>query len=72
VTYDRNSAAPLGSPLTPRELQVIAAFRDHVTYRDTAASLGISEFTVKEHLANARSRRGVRRTWELFAEIVPA
>jgi DNA-binding CsgD family transcriptional regulator len=72
MTYDRNSAAPLGSPLTRREREVIAAMREHVTYQATADALGISPFTVKEHLANARSRRGVRRTWELFAEVVPA
>jgi DNA-binding CsgD family transcriptional regulator len=66
VTYDRTTIAPLGSPLTARELEVIAAFREHKSYRAAAAALKISESTVKEHLANARSRRGVHRTWELF------
>jgi DNA-binding CsgD family transcriptional regulator len=72
VTYDRRSVAPPGSPLTDRELQVIAAIREHVTYREAAGALGISEFTVKEHLANARSRCGVRRTWELFGMLAVA
>lgn len=66
MSFDRESIAPPGSPLTVRELQVIAAYRKHKTYAAAAAALGISEHTVKEHLANARSRRGVHRTWELF------
>lgn len=67
MSFDRATIAPPGSPCTVRELQVIAAYRRHKSYRGAASELGISEHTVKEHLANARSRRGVHWTWELFA-----
>ena len=64
----RLQVAPPGSPLTPRELEVIDAYRVAGTYEGAADLLGISVFTVREHLANARSRRAVHRTWQLFVE----
>ena len=66
MSNDRASIAPPGSPLTRREREVVEAYREHKTYHAAAEALGVSVFTVKEHLASARSRRGVHRTWELF------
>lgn len=65
---DRPTIAPPGSDLTPRELEVIDAYRRLGTMPAVARELGISPFTVREHLANARSRRGVHRTWQLFTD----
>jgi DNA-binding CsgD family transcriptional regulator len=64
--------APPGTPLTPRELEVIEAYRRHGSYDATAIALGLSIFTVREHLANARSRRRVHRTWQLFGDNLAA
>jgi hypothetical protein len=49
-------------------VQVIDAYRRRGTYDAAAVELGISVFTVREHLANARSRRGVHWTWQLFTD----
>lgn len=65
----RTVIAPPGSPLTERELEVIEAYRDTGSYDGAAIRLGISVFTVREHLANARSRRRVHKTWQLFEDI---
>ena len=65
MTY-RALIAPPGTPLTRRELEVVAAYRKRGSYDGAAAELGISIFTVREHLANARSRMGVSRTWQIF------
>jgi DNA-binding CsgD family transcriptional regulator len=43
---------PLVEALTARELEVLALVADGLPNRDIAASLGISEHTVKFHLAS--------------------
>ena len=63
---DRPTVAPPGSQLTDREIEVVEAYRRRGSYDGAASELGISLSTVREHLANARSRRGVRKTWQLF------
>lgn len=65
---DRQTVAPPGSALTPREQECVDAYRRLGSYDAVSAELDISVFTVREHLANARSRRGVHRTWELFTD----
>lgn len=52
--------------LTERELEVIKAYRRRGSYEGAAIELDLSVHTVKIHLANARKRCGVRRTWQLF------
>ena len=66
---DRASVAPPGSPLTPAELRVIRAMRRCDTIAEAARLLGLSPNTVKEHLANARSRTRVRSTHRLLVEV---
>ena len=53
-------------PLTPRELECIEAVRKHGNLKDAADSLEIEYATLRAHLASARSKRGVKRTWMLF------
>jgi two-component system response regulator DesR len=48
------------SPLTPRESDVLRAARDGGTVADIAASLGLSEGTVRNHLSAAIGKTGAR------------
>jgi two-component system response regulator DesR len=48
------------SPLTPRETDVLRAARDGGTVADIAASLGLSEGTVRNHLSAAIGKTGAR------------
>jgi DNA-binding CsgD family transcriptional regulator len=59
---DTATVAPLGSPITPRELAALRAWRRHGSIPRAALSLGRSEHTVREQLRNVRSRLGVTRT----------
>jgi DNA-binding CsgD family transcriptional regulator len=54
-------------PLTIREAQCVEAVRRHGSNRQAAGSLGISKRTLEAHLQSARDKRGVHRTWQLFA-----
>jgi DNA-binding CsgD family transcriptional regulator len=56
----RPTLAPFGTPLTAREVEVVHAYRRLASYDAVAFELGISKNTVRQHLANARSRRGNR------------
>jgi DNA-binding NarL/FixJ family response regulator len=47
----RDDEAPAIEPLTPRELDVLAALADGLSNKAIAARLGISEETVKFHLS---------------------
>ena len=58
--------ARYGTPLTPAELRVIEVMRECDTEAEAARILGLSRHTVHNHLANARSRRGVRSTRRLL------
>jgi DNA-binding NarL/FixJ family response regulator len=62
----RQAIAPPGTPLTRREREVVEAYRKRGSYDGAAEELGISVSTVREHLASARSRRRVRKTWQIF------
>jgi two-component system, NarL family, response regulator DesR len=48
------------TPLTPRETQVLVAARDGGTVADIAASLVLSEGTVRNHLSSAIGKTGAR------------
>jgi two-component system, NarL family, response regulator DesR len=48
------------TPLTPRETQVLVAARDGGTVADIAASLALSEGTVRNHLSSAIGKTGAR------------
>ncbi|MGH2511572.1 MAG: response regulator transcription factor [Candidatus Limnocylindrales bacterium] len=45
--------------LTPREFQAVAAVVTQGSYKEAAAALGITEETVKNHLAHAHERTGL-------------
>jgi DNA-binding NarL/FixJ family response regulator len=66
---DPADVAPFGSPLSAREIEVIEAYRRLGSYEAVALELEIVVGTVRVHLANARSRRGVRKSWQLFGEL---
>src|SRR5207244_11186000 len=54
------SLARGASPLTEREAQVLRAARDGGTVADVAASLRLSEGTVRNHLSSAIGKTGAR------------
>lgn len=58
--------ARLGSKPTQRELQVARAVLRTDSYQLAARELGISQGTVKVHIARLRIRLGARHTAELF------
>jgi len=51
VIDDLADAAPAGAPLTPRELEVLAAMADGASNKAIARRLGISFHTAKFHVA---------------------
>ena len=66
---DTQTVARFGTPLTEAERRVIEAMRDADSEADAAQRLGISRHTVHGHLANARSRFGVRTTRQLLMKL---
>ena len=64
---DPTTIARYGTPVTSAELRVIEAMRECDTEAEAARRLGLSRHTVHSHLANARSRLGVRSTRRLLA-----
>lgn len=66
---DLATVAPFGSPLTPAERRVIQVMRTADSYEHAARLLGISPNTVRNHLANARSRMGVKTTRQLIVRV---
>jgi len=54
------SLAAGGSPLTEREGEVLRAARDGATVADLAATLHLSEGTVRNHLSSAIGKTGAR------------
>ena len=54
------SLAAGSSPLTARETDVLRAARDGGTVADLAASLHLSEGTVRNHLSSAIGKTGAR------------
>lgn len=52
----------LALPLTPREQECLRLLADGLTTRGAAATLGIAYATMRNHLASARDKLGVRST----------
>jgi DNA-binding NarL/FixJ family response regulator len=52
------SAEPLVEPMTPREIEVLRAMAEGLANKEIAASLGISENTVKFHVASVMGKLG--------------
>jgi DNA-binding NarL/FixJ family response regulator len=60
---------PLGSPLTPRELEVLDAYAELGKWARVAERLGITLQTVKNHAMHAHARLGVDTTIEALREL---
>ena len=52
------------SPLTPREHEVLAAFREHATVAELAATLYLSPGTVRNHLSSVMQKLDARNRAE--------
>ena len=59
----RTASAELVEPLTHRELEILALLREHLSNREIADRLCISEVTVKRHTLNIYGKLGVNRRW---------
>ena len=55
--------AELVEPLTRRELEILALLREHLSNREIADRLCISEVTVKRHTLNIYGKLGVNKRW---------
>jgi DNA-binding NarL/FixJ family response regulator len=62
-------ADPVGADLgiTPRERQILGLLDRGMTNKELAAALGVSENTVKTHLANLYAKLGVGRRTEALS-----
>ena len=56
--------------MTSRQREVLLAYRQGGSYRAAAKMLGISEHTIKAHLADLRRAQHVTRTDDLFRLLV--
>ena len=59
----RTANAELVEPLTRRELEILALLREHLSNREIADRLCISEVTVKRHTLNIYGKLGVNKRW---------
>jgi DNA-binding CsgD family transcriptional regulator len=50
----------MSRPLTLRERQVLAALAEGLSTKQVAAQLGVSRWTVRDHLASASLKLGAR------------
>ena len=66
------SAVPAGSPLSPREREVLALVSKGASNKDIASTLVISLNTVERHLANIYTKLGIRGRAEAAAYAVRA
>jgi len=57
-THDNDDEEALNEPLTPREVQVVELLAEGLPNKAIAARLGISDQTVKFHLASISSKLG--------------
>lgn len=48
----------LGEELSPRQLQLVAEYAVHGSYKDAAACVGIAEQTMKNHVTAALTKTG--------------
>ncbi|HYC31172.1 MAG TPA: response regulator transcription factor [Gemmatimonadales bacterium] len=60
-------AAPPVQPLTPREIEILALVAEGLANKEIAARLGISDHTVKTHLAALFAKLGVSSRAEAVA-----
>ena len=60
-----DSEAEFADPLTRRELQVLRLVAEGSTVDELAASLSISAFTARNHIANVQSKLGARSRLEM-------
>lgn len=58
MAASRSDAPPLVEPLTPREAQVLQLVADGLSNKAIAARLGLSDETVKFHLASVFGKLG--------------
>lgn len=60
----RSRTSPGFSRLTPREVECLRALRENGEAKLAARAVSISLTTFNEHLAKARKKLGVSRSWE--------
>ena len=60
--------AELVESLTRRELEILALLREHLSNREIADRLCISEVTVKRHALNIYGKLGVNKRWAAVAK----
>ena len=65
---DADLSRPEGSPLTPREIEVLSRLADGAKQQAAAQDLGISLQTVRSHLKNAREKLHARSLGHLVAK----
>jgi DNA-binding NarL/FixJ family response regulator len=56
--------------LTPREFDVVESLVQYGTAKGIASELGISRLTVRQHLASAKTKAGVRNMTLLAVQFV--
>jgi DNA-binding CsgD family transcriptional regulator len=61
---------PAGEPLTKREAEVVSLLVEGLTTRDIAGNLGISEVTVRNHVARALPKLGARTRTAAIREVL--
>jgi len=63
------TARPVATPLSRREMEILALSAEGLTAATAARALGVTEATIKFHLTGARRKLGVRNTAEAVARL---
>jgi hypothetical protein len=62
-----STASPKPCPLAPAELEALQAYALHDDFEAAARSIYLTRYALKDHLAQARSRLGFRKTHRAIA-----
>lgn len=58
-----------GRPLSPQEIESLAAYARHGTQKEAAAQMGLQEQTIKNHLTKAYRKLGTSGSTETFRHL---